>query len=291
MDNMTSLDPRFNAFRPDLADERLKDQVEADRYIPGDDAHVHLDSVPLFKEPTFDDQLQTEALYGEGVRIFEIRDGWGWGQLMGDHYVGYIPLDGLSPGFMIPTHKIRALRSFIYSEPDIKSPPVALASMLSSLNVVEEQGEFYELLDGFFVHQRHAVVLGDFETDFVAVAERFIGTPYLWGGRTSLGLDCSALVQIALAACNFDAPRDSDVQERSLGEALQDRNDLAQLQRGDLVFWRGHIGIMRDRSEFLHANAFHMEVASEPLRVAIERIQKSGGGEITALKRLTLSQS
>lgn len=282
---MTSLDPRFNAFRDDLADERLKEQVNAERYIVGDDTHVHMDRVPVFKAPNFDEQLQTEALYGECVRIFEISDGWAWGQLMRDNYVGYLPLDGLSPGYAEPTHKVFNLRTFLYSEADLKSPPVELISLLSGLTVVDEKGEFFELADKTFVHKQHVVTSDIFAQDFVEVAERFLGTPYLWGGRTSLGLDCSALVQVSLQACDIHSPRDSDIQERDLGETLE-TTDIENLQRGDFVFWKGHVGIMLDKTNLLHANAYHMEVQKEPLTQAIQRIEDGGNGGVTALKRL-----
>jgi cell wall-associated NlpC family hydrolase len=287
---MTTLDPRINAFRPDIADERLSGLVEAARFVPGDDSYVHLDRVPLYLEPSFDAELQTEALTGEGIRIFEIHDGWAWGQLFTDGYVGYLPLEGLSPGYMAPTHRVTALRTFIYSAPDLKSPPQELLSMMGQIWVSGEASEFYELSSGGYVFKGHVAPTDWHERDFVAVAERFTGTPYLWGGRTSLGLDCSALVQLSLMSSGVVCRRDSYLQQGTLGEALSDLTDLSQLERGDFVFWKGHVGIMVDRDNLLHANAHHMAVAREPLIKAVERIRGSGSGEITALRRLPHGQ-
>lgn len=283
---MTALDPRIHAYRNDIADERLKGLVSSERYVPGDDAYVHIDRVPLFLEPSFDAELQTEALSGEGVRIFEISDGWAWGQLFTDGYVGYLPLEGLSPGFQAPTHKVTALRTFVYTEANLKSPPVDLISMMSQLWVSDEEGDYFELEGGGYVFKGHVAPMDAAEPDFVEVAKRFIGTPYLWGGRTSLGIDCSGLVQIALMASGVTCRRDSYLQQASLGEALSDISDLSQLKRGDFVFWKGHIGIMLDGLRMLHANAFHMQTAHEPLVQAIERIRNNGGGEITTIRRL-----
>lgn len=281
---MEKLDPRIHAYRPDLADERLEHQVQAERYIPGDEAHVHRDSVPLFLKPSFECELQTEALFGETIRIFEIRDGWAWGQILTDGYVGYFPLEALSPGLLEPTHRVSNLRTFIYEEANLKSPPIALISMMSLVTVIGREGDFVELADKGYIYHSHVVPVEEKRQDFVSVATQFVGTPYLWGGRTSLGLDCSALIQIALLATGQFSRRDSDLQAGSLGELLA-TTDISQLKRGDLVFWSGHIGVMVDGETLLHSNAYHMEVALEPLKPAIERIIANGGGEVTAVRR------
>lgn len=281
-----TLDPRVNAFRADLADERLKGEVEAERYVPGDEAFVHQDRVPLFATPSFESELMTEGLFGEGVRIFEIRDKWAWAQLMLDDYVGYMPLEALSPGYLAPTHRVCALRTFVYSEANIKSPPIELISMMSQLAVLREEEDFYELKTGGFVVKSHVCAMEVKEADFVEVAERLLGTPYLWGGRTSLGLDCSALIQVALMASGQVERRDSDLQGHTMGELLPNLSDLSLLRRGDLVFWRGHVGVMLDPLRLLHANAHHMQVVVEPLLTAVTRIRENGYGDITAIRRI-----
>lgn len=285
-DQKQTLDPRVHAFRDDLADERLKGLVDAVRFVPGDEAYVHQDRVPLYATPSFEAELMTEGLFGEGVRIFEISDKWAWGQLMRDEYVGYMPLEALSPGFLKPTHHVSALRSFIYSKPTIKSAPIELVSMMSLLVVDKEVDEFFELKTGGYVVRRHVEPVVARRQDFVEVAQSFLGTPYLWGGRTSLGLDCSALIQVALMACGQVERRDSDLQAASIGALLEVSSDLSQLQRGDLVFWRGHVGVMVDGLTLLHANAHHMQVAMEPLVSAVTRIRENGYGDITAIRRI-----
>lgn len=290
VEKQIKIDPRTHAFRADLADERLKGLVQAARFVPGDEAHVHQDRVPLYSVPSFDAELMTEGLYGEEVRIFEISDGWAWGQLMLDDYVGFMPLDALSPGFIAPTHRIAALRSFVYSAPNIKSPPVDVLSMMSQLVVAREEGDFVELQGGGFVVRQHVVPhvvpMGATEDDFVETAKRFLGSPYLWGGRTSIGLDCSALVQLSLMAVGTVVRRDSDLQQQTIGEPVASTTDLSAVRRGDLIFWKGHVGIMLDGLNLCHANAHHMEVAVEPLLSAVERIRQNGYGDITAIRRL-----
>ncbi|MFG1304143.1 NlpC/P60 family protein [Xanthobacter autotrophicus] len=268
-----TLDPRLTPARPDLASAALKGQVEAARYVEGDLRRVAVPVAPLRRRPASDAPLETQALFGETVRVFEDDpEGWSWVQLEADRYVGYLPTEALAAPGAAPTHTVRALRTFLFPGPDIKLPPREALVLGSKVAVREVRGGFAVTPDGFLpiVHLAEPT---EREGDFVAVAARFLGVPYLWGGRSSLGLDCSGLVQTALAAAGVAAPRDSDMQEAALGKALPLD---AEPRRGDLLFWPGHVGIVEAADTLLHANAFHMAVAREPLAEALARIAAAG---------------
>jgi cell wall-associated NlpC family hydrolase len=281
---VTKLDPRRHVYRADLAAEHLRGTVEAERYVPGEPRQVAAPSLPLRRAPRFDATLDTEALHGETVTVYEEREGWAWVQLHHDNYVGYMPSEGLVPGVTAPTHRVSVLRTYVFPEPDSKIPPLAMLSLNARLPVAEPVGRFLRLENGGFVYARHAVPAGEHEEDFVAVAEAFVGTPYLWGGRTSVGLDCSGLVQLAAATAGHAVPRDADMQAVEAGHAV-DWQEGTSLARGDLVFWEGHVGIMTSAQDFLHANAHHMAVEIEPFEEAKARI-KAAGFDITGVRRL-----
>jgi cell wall-associated NlpC family hydrolase len=216
--------------------------------------------------------FETEALFGETLTVYEERDGWAWVQLTRDRYVGYVPSDALSPDIDAPTHRVRALGTFVYPVPDIKSPPLMHLSINSELSLAGGDERFLMLRGGGFVVTRHVAERGRYVNDFVDIAERFIGTPYLWGGRTRVGLDCSGLVQVSLEAAGIAAPRDTDMQQAELGSDIAIADVREGVQRGDLIFWKGHVGIMTDGVTLVHANAHHMAVTAETLPEAIERI-------------------
>ncbi|HXF54151.1 MAG TPA: C40 family peptidase [Hyphomicrobiaceae bacterium] len=278
-------DPRRHAWREDLAAESLRGQVEAPRYVAGEPHHVIRPAIALRREPQFTASIETEALFGEAVTVYDITDGWAWAQLERDRYVGYLPADALRRGVAATTHRVSAIGTFIYSAADIKAPPLMHLSLNAQVAVVERQERFSRLAGGGFVVNRHIIERDRYARDFVDVAERLIGTPYLWGGRTRLGLDCSGLVQIAMEAAGIRCPRDTDMQQAELGSEVLVPASLEGLKRGDLVFWRGHVGIMVDGLMMVHANAHHMAVAVEPLAVAVERIGKSEGG-MASVRRL-----
>jgi cell wall-associated NlpC family hydrolase len=278
-------DPRLTPARPDLAAEFLRGKVEAARYAAGEAFRVVAPIAPLRRAPDSDAPLDSEALYGEAVVVYEARGDWRWVQLARDGYVGYLPAAALGPA-RAPTHRIAALRTHAYPAPTIKRPPRFALSLGALVDVARFDGDFAVTADRHFLYARHLAPIDAREPDFVAVAERFLETPYLWGGRTSEGIDCSGLAQTALTAAGIPAPRDSDMQEAALGEPLPHSDALADLQRGDLVFWKGHVGVMRDGATLLHANGWAMKVASEPLAQARARIEKNGGGAIASIRRL-----
>ncbi|SED38186.1 NlpC/P60 family protein [Rhizobiales bacterium GAS188] len=281
---MAGFDKRLTAARADLAAAHLKGKVEAERYVEPRPMRVSAASAPLRRAPGKDAMLDTEALFGETVDVYEVVDGCAWGQLRLDGYVGYLPEAALAAPRGQPTHRVATLRSYAFPGPDIKMPPVHLLSFGSLLEVTGSRDAFLVTAEGLHLWVSHLAPLDLLAQDYVAIAERFLGTPYLWGGRTSLGLDCSALVQLAMTAAGYVCPRDSDMQER-IGEPAEIDADLSGLRRGDRIHWKGHVGIMLDASRLLHANGFHMRVEIETLRQARDRIARMGGGEITAIRR------
>lgn len=280
---MTQLDKRLTPARADLADERLRGIVDAARYVAGAARSVVVPAAPVRREPGADGPLETEALIGEAVTVYEERDGYAWAQLGSDGYVGYLPGEALGPAAPSPTHRVTALRTFIYPGPSLKQPHLGYVSLGAGVTPVEVRNEYVRLDTGGWVFAEHLGPAGEHVSDFVSVAERLLGVPYLWGGKTSLGLDCSGLVQVALAMAGIAAPRDADMQQAALGT---DVDPASSLLRGDLVFWRGHVGIMRDEVLLLHANGHHMAVASEPLAEAENRIRQKSFGPITGVRRL-----
>ncbi len=289
LEPMSALDRRLTPWRADVAAKHLEGKVKAARFVDGRAMEVIAPQAPLRREPRPDALLATEALKGERVTVYDANaEGWAWGQLTGDHYVGWLPSAALAPPGPAPTHRVVALRTLVFPGPSIRLPPVEALPFGAALNIARIEERLAITPSGGCVPAAHLAPIGNNEGDFVAVAERFVGTPYLWGGKTVLGLDCSGLVQIALTACGLPCPRDSDMQERALGGALDHKAASFQLQRGDLIFWAGHVAVARDRDSLVHANAFHMAVVVEPVGEAIARI-RGMGSEIASVRRIPLA--
>lgn len=266
-------DRRLNAYRPDLAEEALRYTVTAERYAAGTPARVTGPVAALRPRPDSSVGIDTELLFGETVRVLDRSDGWAWVKSDFDGYVGYLPETALGDVGAAATHIVAVPRTFAYSAGDLKTPVSFALSIGSRLTVIgesETRGTRYLTLEGGqSVVAGHCRPIGETAADdYVSIAARFLETPYLWGGRSGFGLDCSAVVQLSMMLTGRSAPRDSDMQAASLGTPIE-RNDL---RRGDLVFWKGHVAIMEDENTILHANGHTMTVAREGLEAAIERI-------------------
>jgi cell wall-associated NlpC family hydrolase len=273
-------DPRLTPARADLAASHLEGTVKSARFVDGVPYEINDPVAPMRRAPQSDAPLDTEALMGERVTVYDIEEGWAWGQLENDDYVGYLPANALAPPALTRSHKVSAVRTLAFPGPSIKLPPLHGLPFGARVELDRIEGALAVTSAGY-VPFRHLVPVADKGSDFVGVAERFLGSPYLWGGKTSLGIDCSGLVQVALNACGIHCPRDTYMQEGVLGTSVPTSN----IQRGDLIFWKGHVAIARDAETMIHANAFHMAVAIEPIAEAVTRI-RNGGGDITSVKRL-----
>jgi cell wall-associated NlpC family hydrolase len=286
---MTKRDRRLTPARADLASAALEGVIAAPRYVAGAPGRIIEGVAPVRVQPRPDAGLDTEALFGEALTVYDQDDeGWAWVQLARDGYVGYVPSNAIliAPP-VAATHRVSALRTFVFPGPTIKEPPITWISFGSELRIgreIEANGRRYGVLDnGGTVVMRHVAPIGSMETDVVALAERFLGTPYLWGGRSSLGIDCSGLVQTVYRALGVAAPRDSDMQAEALGAAIS--LDPVTWQRGDILCWPGHVALVRDATTMIHANAYHMAVAIEPTAPALARIA-AAGSILTGVRRV-----
>mgnify|MGYP003648356868 FL=1 len=253
---------------PELTDSRLARPSGAAK-----PAQVVVASASVREGPDASSRLATQALLGEIVDVYETQGGFSRVRCHRDHYVGWVIADALSAAITAPTHKVTALRTFVYAAPDLKSSVNSMLSLGARLTITGQEGDYVLAEQAGWVHTRHLALLGALETDPVAIADRYLHAPYLWGGRDSLGLDCTGLTQQAFESTGVCLPRDSDMQFAWAGDDVVDWKVSGALKRGDLVFWKGHVGIMTDAHRLLHANAWHMAVTREPLEQAIVRIR------------------
>ena len=274
-------DTRITLARADLADQRLEGLVPAARYAASRVMVCAAPASAIRAAAAPDAEQWDQLLFGEVFRVLEEKDGFAWGQAPRDGYVGYVATGDLVEQGHPPTHAVSAIRTYAFSKPDIKSRPEGLYSLNSLIAIEEREGRFAKGAGtGWFIED-HLTPIGRGEKDPVAVAMRFLGAPYQWGGRESLGLDCSGLVQQALYACARACPRDTDMQRGFFPEVAE-----ADRRRGDLVFWKGHVAILLDPDTILHANAHHMATAIEPLAEAIARIAATPTGGVLGYRRV-----
>jgi len=295
---MTKLDPRLNAYRADLAAAGLRGQVEAGRFVEGESAQVCRGVVDLHRRPAADAPIDSQLLFGEPVTLYERADGWAWVQSRQDGYVGYVAAAALGAVLAAPSHSVAVLRALAFPKPDLKAPPLDALPMGSAVQVTGNEGRFSEIAFGpgqrAWVTSAHLAPAGAFAPDYTATALQFLGVPYLWGGKSSLGLDCSGLIQVALARAGFACPRDTDMQAAGLGDEIAQSLQSLKSHRpacGDILYMPGHVAIALDESRVVHANAYHMLVAIEPLSDLLHRVAAECGQPadqvITSIRRPT----
>ncbi len=281
MDASASWDPRTTPLRDGIASRALEGVLRAEVYL---EAKVRVCAAPaagIHRAPDAASEQMDQLLFGEAFEVIEEEGAYLWGQARRDGYVGFVAASALAAPGPEPTHRVSAIRTYAFAGPSIKAQAFGPYSLNALVAVEAVEGRLAKAAGAGWMPVEHLAPIGGFETDMAAVAERFLGAPYLWGGRESLGLDCSGLSQAALFACGKACPRDAD-QQAQMGRAI----GRAEFGRGDLVFWRGHMAIGLDETRIVHANGHHMAVAIEPLDIAIKRIDAAGVGQPTAFRRL-----
>ena len=281
------LDPRTTPLRDGIASQSLEGLVRAEVYLEPTVRVCAAAAASVHREPSLASEMLDELLFGE---IFEVIEedagGFVWGQSRRDGYLGFVEVSALGGPPPEPTHRVAALRTYAFADASIKSRALNLYSMNALVAVETDDGRLSKVTGAGWITSAHLAPMGVFAQDAAAVAEQFLGAPYLWGGRQSLGLDCSGLIQAALHACGQACPRDTDQQE-GLGTAVAQ----TEFGRGDLVFWKGHVAMGLDEAgleggRIVHASGHHMAVVIEPLETAIRRIEAAGSGAPTSFRRL-----
>lgn len=277
-----ALDPRIHAFRPDIADLALAGQVFATHYARPKPARCAQPSVMVRSSPSEDEPAISQLLLGDEFAVIDISGGWAWGYCRHDHYVGYVRADALGAANAPISHVVTAPSALVFAEADIKSAIAQRLPMGAHFTALETGAAGFIRSAAGWLHPRHVAPVGSFAADPVAIAEQLQGVPYVWGGRGGDGLDCSGLVQLTLGLCGIYAPRDSDQQRDTLGSDVPPDS----LQRGDLVFFPGHVGMMVDAERMIHASAWWMRVVVEPLADVIALLKAEHAEPVVAVRRL-----
>lgn len=276
-----NFDSRVTPARPDLAATALKGNVAAERFVEGRLVQVARGVVGLHGAPSGDAGLHTQLLFGESFTVYEEKNGWVWGQAALDSYVGYARTEAFASP-IVPTHRVISLATPLLAAPDVKKGARDMLPLNAKLALRDPGGRFAQAAGGLYVFAGHVAPIDTYVPDWVAVAERFAGVPYVWGGKTAAGIDCSGLIQSALEAGGILAPRDTDMLESALGAAIALDSEL---KRGDLIFWKGHVGLMLDSKRLIHANGFAMQVSVELLSDVRDRTLRNENLAIRAIKR------
>ncbi|HAF42444.1 MAG TPA: glycoside hydrolase [Sphingobium sp.] len=275
-----ALDRRVHAARGDLADLALAGTLFSAHYARAVPLTCVAPGTPILSAASPTSEAVSELLRGEVFHALDVMTDWAWGFCGHDGYVGYVRRDALDVEEK-RTHRIIAGAAPLFAAADIKSP-IADYWPRGSRFSGEAQGDFIACAEGF-IHARHAVAIDERPQDWVAVAEAYLGQPYVWGGRGHRGIDCSGLVQVALGAAGMAVPRDTDLQCEGIGAPI---GSDAALQRGDIIFFPGHVGIMTDGRTLLHANAHWMAVVREPLADVVARLVDTHVQPIIARRRI-----
>ncbi len=289
--SVPKLDPRVNCYRDDLAASYLQGKIEGRRFVAGRRAQVVSCGAALRRHPASQSPLDSQLLAGETVQVYDEAEGYAWVQSEMDGYVGYAESRSFSEEVAEVTHCLSVIRSFVYPEPDIKTPPETVLSMAAQVAVVEVKQRFSRISTGGWVYSDHLMPIDSHEPDFVATALKFLETPYLWGGKGCQGIDCSGLVQVALMRSGQACPRDTYMQAKALGMEIPGENGNLSMRRGDLIYWPGHVAIVLDQDRVVHASGHHMFVTIEPwrdvdARVRAETREKGEEQGISVLRRL-----
>lgn len=274
-------DPRITPWRDGIAARSLEGVLEAEVYLDPKAMGCLAPATAIRAAADANAEQMDQLLFGERFEVLEEEGAWVFGQAARDGYVGFVEAAALAPAGPVPTHRVSAVRTYAFAEASIKSRAIGPYSINSLVTVEAVEGKLARVTGAGWMTAAHLSPIGEFEADWAAVAERFVGAPYLWGGRESLGLDCSGLVQQALFACGRACPRDTD-QQQAVGLAIE----AGDFGRGDLVFWKGHVALGLGDGQIVHANGHHMATVVEALAEAVARIDAAGSGQPTGYRRV-----